>query len=365
MKIFLLSGIKYILLSLTIFFALLTSLFVTISVATTEVNTENAIDPVGVFQGNKKSDGWRAVRKGIEGRVSIPDKKAGVLIQSDGENWRLIRNGPITLFGIISIIGILILLLIFYLWRGRIAIRGNKGQNEILRFKFFERFAHWLTATSFIILAITGLNILYGKYYLLPILGSDIFSQITYIGKVSHNFIGFSFIFGIILMFFMWLHHNIPNKKDIAWLRMGGGLFSKNIHPPAEKFNAGQKIIFWIVILGGISVSFSGIVLLIPFELKPFGSTFAFFNQLGLSFFPTKLSLIQEMQLAQIWHTIVAIFMIVAIIGHIYIGSLGMEGAFQAMGSGKVDLKWAEEHHSYWVDRVKKKNPEEINKIKG
>ncbi len=364
MRVFIISSLKYIFLSLTVLCALLTGLFVTVSIATTEVSESNTPEPISVFQTNKKSDGWRAIRHGIEGRVSIPDKKAGILIQSDGEYWRSIRNGPVTYFGMMSIIGTFCLLLIFYFWRGRIKINGKKGQNEILRFKFLERFAHWLTATSFIILAVTGLNILYGKYYLLPILGADLFSKITYIGKLSHNFIGFSFIFGIFMMFFMWIHQNIPNKKDIIWLKEGGGLFSKSKHPPAEKFNAGQKIVFWVVILGGASVSFSGIILLIPFELKPFSSTFSLFNQLGLSFFPSELSLIQEMQLAQVWHTVVAIFMIVAIIAHIYIGSLGMEGAFQAMGSGKVDLKWAEEHHKYWVDRIKKDRPDDIKRIK-
>ena len=62
-----------------------------------------------------------------------------------------------------------------------------------------------------------------------------------------------------------------------------------------------------------------------------------------------------EMQLSQLWHAIVSFALIGIILAHIYIGSLGMEGAYDAMGSGEVDLNWAKEHHSLWVEEVQAK----------
>jgi formate dehydrogenase subunit gamma len=134
-----------------------------------------------------------------------------------------------------------------------------------------------------------------------------------------------------------------------VWLSKGGGMFTKGSNPPAKKFNAGQKILFWLVILGGISISMSGIALMFPFQFEMFGGTFAFLNIFGFGL-PADLTPMQEMQLSQLWHAIVALFLIAVIIGHIYIGTLGMEGAFDAMGTGEVDRNWAQEHHPLWVE---------------
>jgi formate dehydrogenase subunit gamma len=135
-----------------------------------------------------------------------------------------------------------------------------------------------------------------------------------------------------------------------VWLAKGGGLFVKGSHPPAWKFNAGQKILFWLVMLGGLSLSLSGLALMFPFQTALFAKTFALVNMLGFKL-PTDLTPIQEMQYATSWHGIVALGLIVVVIGHIYIGTLGMQGAFSAMGSGQVDVNWAKEHHSLWAER--------------
>jgi formate dehydrogenase subunit gamma len=158
----------------------------------------------------------------------------------------------------------------------------------------------------------------------------------------------------------MWVGHNLPRRADVVWLMKGGGMFKKGVHPPAYKFNAGQKLVFWAVILLGTSVSMSGLSLLLPYELPLFAKTFEVMNQLGFALvwgapLPTDLSPIAEMQLAQLWHAVVALAMIVVIIAHIYIGTLGMEGAFDAMGSGQVDLNWAKEHHNLWVEQMQEK----------
>jgi formate dehydrogenase subunit gamma len=150
--------------------------------------------------------------------------------------------------------------------------------------------------------------------------------------------------------------HNLPSKYDFIWLAKGGGLFVKGVHPPSKKFNAGQKVIFWSTILLGGSISASGLALLFPYELPMFAGTFAMLNDWGISEavlggpLATDLTLIEEQQYAQVWHTIVAFAMIAIILAHIYIGSVGMQGAFAAMGSGMVDRNWALEHHNLWVE---------------
>ncbi len=294
---------------------------------------------------------WRAVRRGLQGKVSIPNKQAGVMIQSEGDNWRAWRNGPMTVYGVWAVFGMIGLLALFFAVRGRIRIDAGPSGRTVERFNFIERFTHWLTAVSFILLALTGLNLLYGRHILLPVLGPETFAAITMAGKYVHNYISFAFMAGVVLMFVLWVRHNIPNKNDLTWMAKGGGLFVKGVHPPSEKFNAGQKVIFWSVILGGGSLSLSGISLLFPFEISIFEGTFAVLNAFGTDL-PSVLTPLQEMQYAQLWHTLVGVVMIAIVLAHIYIGSLGMEGAFAAMGSGQVDENWAREHHSLWHRQV-------------
>ncbi len=295
---------------------------------------------------------WRQVRQGVQGTVSIPDPKAGQLIQSQGESWRAWRNGPLSTVGGWAMLGTIILLALFFALRGRIKIDAGASGRTVERFNGIERFAHWLTAVSFIVLAITGLNLLYGRYVLLPILGPEVFSALTTAGKYAHNFISFAFVLGVVMMVVLWVRHNIPNRYDLIWLSKAGGLFSKGVHPPSKKFNAGQKIIFWGVVLGGISISLSGISLLFPFEFGFFEATYRFLNVFGAGL-PETLTPMQEMQLSQLWHTVVGLFLTAMILAHIYIGSVGMEGAFAAMGSGMVDENWAREHHNLWMAELK------------
>lgn len=298
------------------------------------------------------ADLWRAIgQQEIVGQVSIPDKSAGRLVQRGGENWRYFKNGPLSTYGAWSLLGILVILVVFFAVRGRIKIdHGPDPQGRTIeRFNALERAVHWLTASSFIVLALTGLNVLYGRYFLKPVIGPDAFAAITYYGKLAHNYIAFAFMLGVALMFILWVRYNIPKVSDLKWLAIGGGLFSKGVHPEAERFNAGQKLIFWSVILGGFSLALSGVALMWPFEVQPWAGTFAVINTFGADL-PTQLSPLEETQLSVLWHSVVALVMIVIVIAHIYIGSIGMEGAFDAVGSGQVDLNWAKEHHSLWVE---------------
>jgi formate dehydrogenase subunit gamma len=278
---------------------------------------------------------WRGARQGVRGYVSIPDQKAAVLVQSEGENWRNLRNGPISTYGTWLLLGIVLVLALFFAIRGRIRIEAGPSTRRIKRFGAFERFSHWLTAVTFVLLALTGLNILYGRYVLLPLIGPHAFSTLSAWGKYVHNFVSFGFVLGILLLVALWLRHNLPTRADLKWLQMGGGLLTKGRHPPAHKFNAGQKLIFWGVVVFGIIISVSGFMLMFPFTIAD----------------------LHQMQLTQVGHSIVALLFIAMIIAHIYIGTIGMEGAFDAMNSGMVDENWAREHHSLWVAEVKGEAP--------
>lgn len=263
----------------------------------------------------------------IQGRVSIPDQRSGVLEQPQGREWREFRNGTLRWIGGVAIVGMLVLLLIFYLIRGMVRIESGRSGRSIVRFTLFERFVHWMTATCFIILAISGLNITFGRPLLLPLIGFEAFSEWSLWAKYAHNYLSFPFTIGVVLIFLMWIAGNIPNKVDFAWIKRGGGIVGHD-HPPAYRFNAGQKMVYWIVVIGGGLVAATGYQLMFPFYISG----------------------IEGMQMAQIIHSVVAVLFVAAMIAHVYIGTIGMEGAFEAMGSGEVDLNWAREHHSLWLD---------------
>jgi len=307
--------------------------------------------PGGTTGASSDSELWRMIRQGGAGNVAGGNPEAGLMIQSQGEDWRQLRNVDLPNYSAMAILGILILLSLFYAIRGRIKIEHGKSDKTITRFGLVERASHWLLASSFIILALTGLNLVFGKTLLLPIIGASAFSSLTIFGKFVHNYVGFAFIVALVMVAVLWIKHNIPSRHDIVWFLKGGGMIGLG-HPPAKKFNAGQKIIFWVVILCGASISLSGWALLNPFTTTMMADTAALANSILGTSFATDLAPINEQQLQATWHSIMAVFMIVVIIAHIYIGSVGMEGALDAMTSGEVDKNWAMEHHSLWVEEV-------------
>jgi formate dehydrogenase subunit gamma len=264
----------------------------------------------------------------IQGRGTIPDVRSYTLEQPAGREWREFRNVTLRWIGGVAILGMLLLLVAFYLWRGMVRIQAGRSGRTIVRFNGFERFIHWMTATCFVILAITGLNITFGRPAFVSAFGSEAFSTWSQWAKYAHNYLSFPFTIGVIVIFLMWIGGNIPNKVDIEWLKRGGGIVGHE-HAPAYRFNAGQKAIYWIVVLGGALIAITGYVLMFPF----YGTD------------------ISNMQWAQMIHGVVAMLFIAAMLGHIYIGTIGMEGAFEAMGSGSVDLNWAKEHHDLWVEK--------------
>jgi formate dehydrogenase subunit gamma len=263
----------------------------------------------------------------ITGRIDIPDQRAAVLIQPAGRMFQRFHEVILHWFGVIVLAGMLALLAIAYLVMGPIRMTAPRSGIKILRFTGFERFAHWLNATAFVLLALTGLNITFGKFVLMPVIGPDNFSVVSQLAKYVHNFTSFAFVIGMILIIAMWIRDNVPRRVDIEWLKEGGG-FVNSKHPPAGRFNAGEKMVFWLALAGGVAVIVSGFLLLFPFYVT---------NIFG-------------MQIAQGVHAVIALLFIALILAHIYIGTIGMEGAFEAMGEGTVDLNWAKEHHSLWLE---------------
>jgi formate dehydrogenase subunit gamma len=262
----------------------------------------------------------------ISGRCTIPDQKACTIVQPAGRDWRHFHEVTSRWIATIAILGMLALLVVFYLTRGMVRLETGRSGRVLVRFSTFERLVHWMTATCFIILAISGLNIAFGRPLLLPLMEPEAFSTWSQWAKYAHNYLSFPFTLGVVLIFLMWIVWNIPNKTDVQWLKEGGGIVGHK-HPPAGRFNAGQKLIYWIVVLGGGAVAVSGYLLMFPF----YGTTIA------------------GMQLAEIVHGVVAMLFIAAMLGHIYIGTIGMEGAFEGMWDGTVDVNWAKEHHSLWA----------------
>jgi formate dehydrogenase subunit gamma len=268
----------------------------------------------------------------VQGRISIPDANASNLIAPGNQGWRTVHQGIMHTVGTLSILGMVGLLLIFYVKKGRIRMSKGPSGRTLTRFNGFERFTHWLTASTFLVLAASGLNVTFGRYVIQPWLGDAAFGPWSQFAKFSHNYLAFPFMLGVVLMLLIWIKDNIPNGRDVAWFKAGGGLVG-DAHPPAARFNGGQKVIFWTVVLGGAALTFSGLMLLFPFTWT------------GL----------EGLQTSNVVHGVVGMVMIAAMLAHIYIGTVGMEGAFDAMGSGEVDVNWAKEHHSIWAEEQLKK----------
>lgn len=290
----------------------------------TQRNLDNSVNPTA---SSVKEDQLLRELKAIGGRGSIRDVNSYVIEQPAGRDWREFHEVTLRWIGAIVILAMVAAIVIFYLWRGMIRLERGRSGVKIVRFNAFERFVHWMTATCFIIQALTGLNITFGKPLLLPMLGPEAFSAWSQWAKYAHNFLSFPFTLGVILIFFMWFVGNIPNRVDLDWIKRSGGLVGHD-HPPAYRFNAGQKAIYWVQVIAGTAIVVTGYLLMFPF----YGTT------------------IDGMQLASIIHGVVAMVFVAIMLAHIYIGTIGMEGAFEGMGEGTVDLNWAKEHHALWVE---------------
>ncbi len=287
---------------------------------------------------------WRDVRSGAPNYTSIPGRETGVLIQPQarfagqgamstaGEAWRNFRNGPITFVGGWLIVLVVLAIAAFYFAKGPLKLHDKPTGRLVERFSTVERWAHWTVAISFCVLALTGLNILFGKHVLLPILGYTLFAWLTTLSKYAHNFIAPLFIAGLLAMIVVYVKDNLPEKGDLAWFRGAFAMFWSGKHVPSGRFNAGEKAYFWIgVVALCITLGVTGVIMLFPN-----------FDQVRTT-----------MQQANVIHSISAVVMILFALGHIYVGTIGVEGAYRNMREGVTDEAWAREHHELWYNDVK------------
>jgi formate dehydrogenase subunit gamma len=284
-------------------------------------------------QTNPRANYWRAVRDGFQGYTAASGPyTTNVLIQNGGQNWRQLRNGPVA-----SLLSWLMALMVlglgaYYILHGPVKVSEPLSGRTVERFTYNERVLHWYTAVLFILLAITGLSLMLGRELLIPWMGLKAFAAYANIAVVVHNYLGPLFIVGVVLEILMWARIAIPNKVDVEWFKAGGGYFG-HAHPSAGKLNAGEKIfVFWTATVGmGILISISGLVLDFP--------------NLGFTR--------ETMQNANLIHGIAAIIYVTIILMHMYLGSIGVHGALDAMTSGRVSVEWAKEHHDLWYEEVK------------
>lgn len=288
---------------------------------------------------------WRGVKSGVTGYTSLPYTEAGNLIQGQvqypgsrlttaGEAWRQVRNNWIVPYGGALLLIVVVALGIFYFAKGPMGhAEGKGGGRPIERFTPFERAAHWTNAVAFCILAISGIVMAFGKFFLLPVMGLTLFGYLTYLLKNLHNFVGPLFVVSLAVIILTFVRDNLPQRGDARWLLRLGGIFGKK-EVPSHRFNAGEKGMFWVGnFLLGVIVIGSGLVLdkLIP--------------NLGYDR--------ATMQQAHMIHAVATVLMMGMLILHIYMGTVGMRGAYRAMREGYVDEEWAREHHEYWYDDIK------------
>jgi formate dehydrogenase subunit gamma len=274
---------------------------------------------------------WREVRSGNEGYTSMQGREVGVLVQSAGETWRQIRNGPVTFYGGWLVVIVTLIVAAIYFAMGPLKLRDKATGRMIERFSLAERWAHWVMGISFVVLGITGLIILFGKFVLLPVIGYTLFAWLSALAKNLHNFVAPLFAVSLLIFIIMYVKDNLPKSYDFSWFAKAPGFFAGR-HIPSGRFNGGEKVWFWggVVVLC-LALVGSGAVLLFPN-----------FDQLR-----------STMQQMSVIHMVAALLVIAAAIGHIYMGTIGVEGAYQAMREGQVDEAWAKEHHEYWYNEVK------------
>ncbi|MFN7086143.1 MAG: formate dehydrogenase subunit gamma [Burkholderiales bacterium] len=275
---------------------------------------------------------WRDVRRGENPyqTTQVRGIETNILVQPAGETWRQIRNGPVTVYGGWLLVAVFLALSVFYYAKGPVKLHEKPTGRVIERFNTWERMVHWTTAISFCVMAVTGLIILFGRYVLLPVFGYTLFSWLATFSKNLHNFIGPLFVVCTVLIFVTFVRDNAPRAYDWLWVRKAGGLFSGE-HVPSGRFNAGEKIWFWFgVALLGIVMSVTGLIM----------------------DFPNFAQQRSTMQLTNIVHAVGAILFMVMAFGHIYLGTVGVEGAYQTMRSGFTDETWAKEHHEYWYNEM-------------
>ena len=285
------------------------------------------------------TDLWRAVRQreiegtgNITGLSQVKGPNASTLINVGGQEWRNWRVSKLIPYSMYAIGGVLLVIALFRLIRGKIKIKAGRSGKKIKRFSGFQRFVHWSVAILFVVLGLTGVIMTLGRYGLLPIIGKEAFGFVAYYGKLLHNYLGPVFSVMLVVMFFTFIKGNFFNWSDIKWFLKGGGLFGG--HASAGRYNGGEKAWYWLAIIAGAVVVISGLILNFP----------ALNAALNISR--------ENFEFAQVVHAVGSIGLFVASFGHIFMGTIAMEGAFEAMQTGECDSNWAKEHHDIWYQEL-------------
>jgi formate dehydrogenase subunit gamma len=272
---------------------------------------------------------WKEVRSGEKQITTVRGRETDILIQSEGQTWRALRV-PIVFWGGLLLAVAVGGLALFYLARGTMTVPKKAGDRVIERFSPMDRYAHWLVAIVWVTLAITGLVLSLGKSVLLPLIGYTLFSWLATLAKNLHNFISPLLIIGVPWLFVRFLRDNGVGGDDLRWFANLSGYFKGHEHP-SGRFNAGEKIVFWLVLVLATTVLIvTGLILLFPN-----------FDQVR-----------STMQLSNIIHMIAAYLSIALACVHVYLGTIGVEGAYRAMRDGYVDASWADHHHQRWYQDV-------------
>lgn len=296
-----------------------------------------ASDAENRVKGNFAGAGyWREVSDGTEGYTTSQGREHGQLINVSGETWREWRNRWISPGGLIAIGGSIGMLALVYLLIGPLKLDKPRTGKVVERWKRFDRTLHWFVAITFLILGFSGFLIMYGKHFVPDLFGYTFWKNLIAFCKLAHNYIGPIFSLGLIVMLISWMKHNVFNKVDLKWFLQGGGIIG-NKHPSAGFLNGGEKGWYWLLFFGGLTVVGSGLVL-----------DFPIFGQLR-----------DTMQWANMVHGVSSLLLLAVSFGHIYIGTIGSEGAFEGMKTGYVDETWAKQHHDLWYDEVKDQRVDE------
>jgi formate dehydrogenase subunit gamma len=272
---------------------------------------------------------WKEIRSGEPQITTVTGRETNNLIQTQGQTWRAARV-PLVFGGGMLFALALVGLGAFYLLRGEMAAEHRAGDRYIERFSPADRYAHWLVAITWVTLAITGLILSLGKSVLLPLIGYTLFSWLAILAKNIHNFIGPILIIGVPWLFLRFIRDNGIGADDVRWFANIVGYFKGHEHP-SGRFNAGEKLVFWFVlVIFSITLIVTGLILVFPN-----------FNQTR-----------STMQVTNVIHMSAAYLAIALACVHIYLGTIGMEGAYRAMRYGYVDESWAKHHHLRWYEDV-------------
>ena len=281
---------------------------------------------------NPRANFWRAVRQGVDGETTAQGQERGVLIQNGGENWRRIRNGLVAGIGPWVLAAVFLMIALFFLIKGQDKLEEPPSGELLDRWSSAERWLHWVTALLFIVMAITGLSMLFGRAVLIPVFGHRAFSGYLGVAMQIHNYAGPFFLALIVIEAVAWARENIPKRMDLVWFKTLGGMIGPGPRPHAEKINGGAKGWFWAAVLAGLTVGVTGVIMDFP--------------NMGASRW--------VMQVVNIIHATVAILFVAGSFGHIYIGTIGAQGTFEGMWTGRVSAQWAKQHQDLWyADQVK------------